>query len=89
MLLVISKKEIIRLKEEGMEGLILDLRNNGGGGLKPAVDMAGLFIEDGPIVQVQSFEKKKEILKDRDRSIVWDGPLVILVMNFLHLHLKY
>jgi carboxyl-terminal processing protease len=73
------KKEIIRLKEEGMEGLILDLRNNGGGGLKPAVDMAGLFIEDGPIVQVQSFEKKKEILKDRDRSIVWDGPLVILV----------
>jgi len=62
-----------------MEGLILDLRNNGGGGLKPAVDMAGVFIEDGPIVQVQSFEKKKEILKDRDRSIVWDGPLVILV----------
>ena len=73
------KKEIIRLKEEGIEGLILDLRNNGGGGLKPAIDMAGLFIEEGPIVQVQSFEKKKEILKDRDRSIVWDGPLVILV----------
>ena len=73
------KKEIIRLKDEGIEGLILDLRNNGGGGLKPAVDMAGLFIEDGPIVQVQSFEKRKEILKDRDRSIVWDGPLVILV----------
>lgn len=73
------KKEIIRLKEEGIEGLILDLRNNGGGGLKPAVDMAGLFIEEGPIVQVQSFEKKKQILKDRDRSIVWDGPLVILV----------
>jgi carboxyl-terminal processing protease len=60
------KKEIIRLKEEGIEGLILDLRNNGGGGLKPAVDMAGLFIEEGPIVQVQSFEKKKQILKDRD-----------------------
>jgi carboxyl-terminal processing protease len=76
------KKEIIRLKEEGIEGLILDLRNNGGGGLKPAVDMAGLFIEEGPIVQVQSFEKKKEILKDRDRSIVWDGPLVILVNEF-------
>jgi len=76
------KKEIIRLKEEGIEGLILDLRNNGGGGLKPAIDMAGLFIEDGPIVQVQSFGKKKEILKDRDRSIVWDGPLVILVNEF-------
>ena len=76
------KKEIIRLKEEGIEGLILDLRNNGGGGLKPAVDMAGLFIEEGPIVQVQSFEKKKQILKDRDRSIVWDGSLVILVNEF-------
>ena len=76
------KKEIIRLKEQGIEGLILDLRNNGGGGLKPAVDMAGLFIEEGPIVQVQSFEKKKEILKDRDRSIVWEGPLVILVNEF-------
>jgi len=76
------KKEIIRLKEQGIEGLILDLRNNGGGGLKPAVDMAGLFIEEGPIVQVQSFEKKKEVLKDRDRSIVWEGPLVILVNEF-------
>ena len=73
------KNEIIRLKKDGIEGLILDLRNNGGGGLKPAVDMAGLFIEEGPIVQVQSFEKKKEILRDRDRSLVWDGPLVILV----------
>ena len=76
------KKEIFRLKDQGMEGLILDLRNNGGGGLKPAVDMAGLFIEEGPIVQVQSFEKKKEILKDKDRSIAWDGPLVILVNEF-------
>lgn len=73
------KNEIIRLKKDGIEGLILDLRNNGGGGLKPAIDMAGLFIEEGPIVQVQSFEKKKEILRDRDRSLVWDGPLVILV----------
>jgi len=76
------KNEIIRLKKDGIEGLILDLRNNGGGGLKPAIDMAGLFIEEGPIVQVQSFEKKKEILRDRDRSLVWDGPLVILVNEF-------
>ena len=73
------KKEIIRLKENGIEGLVLDLRNNGGGGLKPAIDMAGLFIEDGPIVQVQSFGKNKEILRDRDRSVIWKGPLVILV----------
>ncbi len=73
------KKEIERLKAEGMEGLILDLRNNGGGSLPAVVDMAGLFIKEGPVVQVRSTGAPKEVLKDRDRSIVWDGPLVILV----------
>ncbi|TYA92341.1 carboxy terminal-processing peptidase [Seonamhaeicola marinus] len=73
------KKEIERLKEEGMEGLILDLRNNGGGSLPTVVDMAGLFIKDGPIVQVRSTGAAKEVLKDRDKSITWDGPLVVLV----------
>ncbi len=72
------KKEIERLKAEGMEGLVLDLRNNGGGSLQTVVDIAGLFIKDGPVVQVRSNEEK-EVLKDDDRSIVWDGPLVILV----------
>jgi carboxyl-terminal processing protease len=73
------KKEIEHLKEEGMEGLVLDLRNNGGGSLPTVVDMAGLFIKDGPIVQVRSTGESKEVLKDRDKSISWDGPLVILV----------
>ena len=73
------KKEIERLKAEGMEGLVLDLRNNGGGSLPAVVDMAGLFLKDGPIVQVRSTGKPKEVLKDRDKSITWDGPLVILV----------
>jgi len=73
------KKEIIRLKKEGMEGLIIDLRSNGGGSLRTAVDMAGLFIKDGPVVQVASAGSKKEVLKDKDKSIVWEGPLVILV----------
>ncbi|GAB1855421.1 carboxy terminal-processing peptidase [Flavobacteriaceae bacterium MHTCC 0001] len=73
------KKEIERLKAEGMEGLILDLRNNGGGSLPAVVDMAGLFIKEGPVVQVRSTEDSKEVLKDRDKSITWDGPLVILV----------
>ena len=73
------KREIQRLKEEGMEGLILDLRNNGGGSLPTVVDMAGLFIKDGPVVQVRSTGEPKEILRDKDKSIVWDGPLVILV----------
>ncbi|WP_242085987.1 carboxy terminal-processing peptidase [Aestuariivivens sediminis] len=73
------KLEIERLKAEGMEGLVLDLRNNGGGSLPAVVDMAGLFIKDGPVVQVRSSGKSKEVLSDRDRSVVWDGPLVILV----------
>lgn len=73
------KEEIIRLKKEGMEGLVLDLRNNGGGSLKTVVDIAGLFIEKGPIVQVKSKGTGQEILEDKDPSILWDGPLVILV----------
>lgn len=73
------KKEIERLKAEGMEGLVLDLRNNGGGSLKTVVDMVGLFIKEGPVVQVRSTGEPQEVLKDRDRSITWDGPLVVLV----------
>ncbi|WP_299119872.1 carboxy terminal-processing peptidase [uncultured Winogradskyella sp.] len=73
------KQEIIRLKEQGVEGLVLDLRNNGGGSLQTVVDIAGLFIEEGPIVQVKTTGEAKEVLRDKDKSIVWDGPLVILV----------
>ena len=73
------KQEIIRLKEEGIEGLVLDLRNNGGGSLQTVVDIAGLFIEEGPVVQVKTTGEAKEVLKDKDKSIVWDGPLVIMV----------
>ncbi|WP_250433101.1 carboxy terminal-processing peptidase [Hanstruepera flava] len=73
------KLEIERLKAEGMEGLVLDLRNNGGGSLPVVVDIAGMFIKDGPVVQVRSTGEPKEVLDDKDKSIVWDGPLVILV----------
>lgn len=73
------RKEINRLKADGVEGLVLDLRNNGGGSLPTVVEMAGLFIKDGPVVQVRSTNGPKEVLKDKDKSIVWDGPLVILV----------
>jgi carboxyl-terminal processing protease len=73
------QKEIIRLKKAGMEGLVLDLRNNGGGSLKTVVDIAGLFIEKGPVVQVKSKGTGQEILEDQDPSILWDGPFVILV----------
>ena len=73
------KLEIERLKTENIQGLVLDLRNNGGGSLQTVVDIAGLFIKTGPVVQVKSSNRKTEVLRDRDRSILWDGPLVILV----------
>ncbi|MEW4923716.1 carboxy terminal-processing peptidase [Algibacter sp. 2305UL17-15] len=73
------REEIERLKAEGMEGLILDLRNNGGGSLPAVVEMAGLFIKEGPVVQVRSTGSPKRVLADTDKSITWDGPLVILV----------
>jgi carboxyl-terminal processing protease len=72
-------KEVERLKNEGIEGLVLDLRDNGGGSLKTVVEMAGLFIKDGPIVQVRSSGERKEVHEDKDERIQWDGPLVILV----------
>ncbi|MDH3698724.1 MAG: carboxy terminal-processing peptidase [Flavobacteriaceae bacterium] len=72
-------KEVDRLKEEGMEGLVLDLRDNGGGSLKTVVEMAGLFIKEGPIVQVRSSGSDREVYEDKDERIQWDGPLVILV----------
>ena len=73
------RKDIVELKKQGMDGLVVDLRNNGGGSLKTVVDIAGLFIEKGPIVQVKSNGERKEVLNDEDSEIVWDGPLVILV----------
>ena len=76
------KKEIISLKNKGVDGLILDLRNNGGGSLKTVVDITGFFIEKGPVVQVKSIGGRKEILRDNDSSILWDGPLVIMVNEF-------
>ncbi|OYU84814.1 MAG: tail-specific protease [Flavobacterium sp. BFFFF2] len=74
--------EVDRLKNEGVEGLIIDLRDNGGGSLKTVVDIAGLFIDQGPVVQVRSSNGNKEVLSDRDPKIQWDGPLVLMVNNF-------
>ena len=73
------KQEIVRLKEQDMQGLVIDLRDNGGGSLQTVVDIAGLFIDKGPIVQVKTKGESAEVLSDRDRNILWDGPLVILV----------
>ena len=74
--------EVERLKKAGVQGIVLDVRDNGGGSLKTVVDIAGLFIEEGPIVQVKSAGKRKEVLFDRDRQVEWDGPLVVMVNSF-------
>ena len=76
------KKELEQLKHKNVKGIILDLRNNGGGSLKTVVDMTGYFIKEGPVVQVKSTGGRKEVLKDIDSSIVWDGPVVVLVNEF-------
>src|SRR6218665_1957755 len=74
--------EVERLKKEGVSGIIMDVRDNGGGSLKTVVDIAGLFIEDGPIVQIKSAGRKKEVLSDKDKKVQWDGPLVVMVNSF-------
>ena len=74
--------EVERLKTSGVDGIVLDVRDDGGGSLSTVVDIAGLFIEQGPIVQIKSAGRKKEVLFDRDKKIEWDGPLVIMVNSF-------
>ncbi len=74
--------EVERLKKEGVNGIVLDVRDDGGGSLKTVVDIAGLFIEQGPIVQIKSAAGRKEILSDNDKKVQWEGPLVIMVNNF-------
>ncbi len=72
-------KEIERLKEEKVEGLILDLRNNGGGSLKTAIEIGGLFIDKGPIVQVKYRDELPRVKSDIDPEVQWKGSLVVMV----------
>jgi carboxyl-terminal processing protease len=74
--------EIEKLKAENVDGIILDLRNNGGGSLRDVVKMTGLFIEKGPIVQVKSRGRAPEVLKDVDSRVQYDGPLVVMVNSY-------
>lgn len=76
------RKELEKLKAEGVSGIVLDLRNNGGGSLPGVVDMVGLFIEKGPVVQVKSSGGTTQVLSDEASDVVWSGPLVVLVNQF-------
>jgi len=73
---------IEELKKQDMDGLILDLRDNLGGALIDAIDISGLFIEQGPIVQVKSRDRRPYVHKDSNSAVAYDGPLVVLVNNF-------
>jgi len=73
------EQEIKRLKEENIEGLVIDLRNNGGGSLETAIEITGLFINKGPVVQQKYRGHNPKIRVDKDPRIQWNGPLVVLV----------
>ncbi|HJS53468.1 MAG TPA: carboxy terminal-processing peptidase, partial [Chitinophagaceae bacterium] len=75
-------KEIIKLKEDKVDGIVMDLRNNGGGSLYDVVQMVGLFIDKGPIVQVKDRDGKPNILEDKNREVLYDGPLTVMVNEF-------
>lgn len=73
------QKLIERLKKENVSGLVLDLRHNGGGILDEAVQLTGLFIKKGPVVQVKEPKRAPHVLEDKDADVAWDGPLVVMV----------
>jgi carboxyl-terminal processing protease len=76
------KKLIGEMKAEGIDGLIMDLRNNGGGSLMEAVELTGLFIKEGPVVQVKNSLNKVEVLPDDEKEAFYSGPLVLLTNRF-------
>ena len=70
------------LKEEGVDGIMIDLRSNGGGSLQEATELTGLFIPQGPVVQVKNSNGRIDVQRDTDRSVVYDGPLAVMVNRF-------
>lgn len=72
-------KEIVKLKKENISGLILDLRYNGGGSMWEAIQLAGIFIDIGPVASVKDKEGKVSIMKDPNRGTIYDGPLLVLI----------
>jgi carboxyl-terminal processing protease len=74
--------ELVKLKKQKISGLILDLRNNGGGALTDAVQISGLFLPGGPVVQVKDSQGGIRVLEDEDTDVVYSGPLIVLVNQF-------
>ncbi|WP_353169414.1 carboxy terminal-processing peptidase [Flavobacterium sp.] len=74
--------EVERLKAMNVEGIVMDLRDNGGGSLETVVKMTGLFIDKGPVVQVKPAGGKAQVLTDSDPKVQWNGPLVVMINNY-------
>ena len=74
--------EVKKLKDEKVDGIVIDLRNNGGGSLYDVIQIAGLFIDQGPVVQVKGREGQPEVMKDKDGGVLYDGPLTVMVNEF-------
>jgi len=74
--------EVKKLKEEKVDGIVIDLRNNGGGSLYDVIQIAGLFIDQGPIVQVKDREGQPQVMRDKDGGVLYDGPLAVMVNEF-------
>ena len=75
-------KEVTKLKQEKVDGIVIDLRNNGGGSLYDVIQIAGLFIDQGPIVQVRDRDGQPQVMRDRDGGVLYDGPLAVMVNEF-------
>ncbi|MCO4795385.1 MAG: carboxy terminal-processing peptidase [Bacteriovoracaceae bacterium] len=76
------RRELVELKKQNIDAMILDLRNNGGGALEDARQMSGLFIKTGPIVQIKDHRQKIDVLRDDDSSVTYDGPLVVMTNRY-------
>jgi carboxyl-terminal processing protease len=74
--------EIMKLKEEKVDGIVMDLRYNGGGSLNDVIQMVGLFIDQGPVVQVRDRDGKPHVYNDQDKSLLYDGPLAVMVNEY-------
>lgn len=75
-------KELQKLEAEGVQGVVMDLRNNGGGYLPEVVEMVGLFIPEGPVVQVKDREGRPTVLRDNDKTVLYTGPLTVMINEF-------
>ncbi len=75
-------REVMKLKEQKVDGIVIDLRYNGGGSLYDVVQMVGLFIDQGPVVQVKDRDGKPQILRDNDKTVLYDGPLAVMVNEY-------